>query len=186
MEVIAINFDGIEIVIRNDDPFGIVSVVQFSANLQATARLGACNEVNDHLVTDQGASTPVHGDEREQSVLDLVPFARAGWKVVHLNVQPGLLGEPTELKLPQTNAMAVAAPAIGSDDQLLGLRVALDAHVEPPTADSLHGECRGVVIGAYADPSLVSAQVVDPIRIGASKRFVDEVMNLDFHRLPAG
>ena len=42
------------------------------------------------------------------------------------------------------------------------------------------------MVGAYADPSLVSAQVVDLLRIGPSKVFVDEVMNLHFHRLPAG
>ena len=87
MEVIAINFDGIEIVIRNDDPFGIVSVVQFSANLQATARLGACNEVNDHLVTDQGkcpAAPPMRrtvqvlGEERSGSNSSMRLFGQVG------------------------------------------------------------------------------------------------------------
>ena len=96
-----VNFDGIEVLIRNDRLFGKVSVVDVSTNLQATVRLGAGNEINDHLMTNQWAAKPVHGDEREQPVLDLVPFAGAGWKDMDFNVQTDFLDESTELQFPQ-------------------------------------------------------------------------------------
>jgi hypothetical protein len=39
------------------------------------------------------------------------------------------------------------------------------------------------MIGAHTDPSLVGANVIDTIRIGASQFRIDEVMHLDFDRL---
>ena len=46
-------------------------------------------------------------------MFNLVPFARARQKAMHVNVHADFLSQPTELELPQTHAMAVAAPAIG-------------------------------------------------------------------------
>jgi len=48
-------------------------------------RVLCCYQLDDHLVTDQWATTPVHRDEREQAVLDLVPLARARREVAHTN-----------------------------------------------------------------------------------------------------
>src|SRR5659263_627761 len=77
--------------------------------------------------------------------------------------------------------MPIAATTVGGDDQLFGLWIALTPHAEPPTPDSLHGECRGVMICANAHPSLVSPDVINPVRISPSELLVNEVMNLDFY-----
>ena len=82
--------------------------------------------------------------------------------------------------------MPVTASSIGRDDQLFGLRVALTAHTEPPTPNGLHSKRRCVVVCTNAHPGLVSADVINPIRIGSAEFLVDEVVNFDFYRLPAG
>lgn len=71
---------------------------------------------------------PVHGDEREQTMLNLVPLAGVRREVADLNLQARLLGEPTQLKLPQVHPMFIAAATVGSndDEQLFGVRA------EPP------------------------------------------------------
>jgi len=102
------------------------------------------------------------------------------------NVQPRLLSEAAELQFPQAHTMTVTATAIGSNDQLFRFWVALDTHTEPPPPDGLHGESRGVMVGADAHPRLISADVVNPIRISASEFLVDKVVNLDLHGLAAG
>ena len=63
---------------------------------QAAARLGTGNEVDDHLMTDQRMCAPVHRDEREHAVLDLVPLARPRREMAHLNVQADLFCEATQ------------------------------------------------------------------------------------------
>ena len=105
MELVAIDLDRGEVCVRHDQALGIVSVVELGANPQAAARLGTGDEVDDDLMTDERASTPVHGDEREQTVLNLVPLAGARREVTDLNVQAGLLSESTQFEFPQAHAM---------------------------------------------------------------------------------
>src|SRR5450759_2341918 len=82
--------------------------------------------------------------------------------------------------------MPIAATAIGRNGQLLGLRVALFAHAQPPASNGLHGKCRGVMVSAHTYPSLISSNVVNPIRIGATEFLVNEIVNLYLVRLTAG
>src|SRR5204863_3134448 len=76
----------------------------------------------------------------------------------------GLVGEPLEFALPQPAAGAVAAAAIGGDDQAVGGAVARFADIVPPTADRVDGEGGRVVIDPDAHPSAIGADVVDPVR----------------------
>ena len=39
------------------------------------------NQVDNHFEAYQGAGSPVLGDEAEQPMFNLVPFAGSGWKV---------------------------------------------------------------------------------------------------------
>src|SRR2546423_15338730 len=52
----------------------------------------------------------------------------------------GLVGEPLEFALPQPAAGAVAAAAVGGDDQAVGGAVARFSDIVPPTADRGDGE----------------------------------------------
>src|SRR4051812_25235074 len=76
----------------------------------------------------------------------------------------GLVGEPLEFALPQPAAGAVAAAAVGGDDQAVGGAVARFADIVPPTADRVDGEGGRVVIDPDAHPSAIGADVVDPVR----------------------
>ena len=137
-------------------------------------------------MTDQRTPTPVHRNEREQAMFYLVPLAGARRKVANLNVQARLLRESTEFEFPQAHTVPVAAATVSGDDQLFGLWIPLAAHAQPPAPDGLYRECRRVVVGAYAHPGIVGTDVINPIGVGSTKFWIDEVVNLDLYRLSTG
>ena len=55
--------------------------------------LGGSDQIDDDTVADQRRGLPVHRDEREQPMLDLVPFARPRRQVVHDNVDAKFEGK---------------------------------------------------------------------------------------------
>ena len=56
-------------------------------------------------------------------------------------------------------------------------------HFPPPAPDAFHGEFRGVVIAAYADPAFIASNVVDSVWDGFSKLRVGKVVDVDLFRL---
>jgi hypothetical protein len=56
---------------------------------------------------------------------------------------------PGQFAFPQ----AVAAAAVGGDQQATGLRIAGAAHALPPAADRIDGEAGGIVVDADTHPS---------------------------------
>ena len=86
-------------------------------------------------------------------MLDLVPLARARREVADRDLQARLVGEFLQFHLPEPDPIAVAPPAVGTDQQPLRLGVRLLTHREPPLADALDGEAGRVVIDADVDPS---------------------------------
>ena len=100
MEYVWLDRDGRKVGVTHDQADGVGVGVERGAHLQAAARPEARDELDDHLVADQGPPTPVHGDEREQAMLDLVPLARAGREVRHPDAQTGFLGQAAQLELP--------------------------------------------------------------------------------------
>lgn len=71
MEFVAIDLDCCEVLIGDDHAFRIVGVVEFGANLQAAARLGAGDEVDDDLMTTSGRprQSMVMNENRRCSIL---------------------------------------------------------------------------------------------------------------------
>ena len=61
------------------------------------------------------------------------------------------------------NAGAVAAAAIGRDQEAIRIGIADLAEPPPPATDALDGECRRIGIDADIEPALVGGDVVDPI-----------------------
>ena len=65
--------------------------IEIASHGQACFR-GCCgDEVDNHLVADQRLAPPVLTNKREQSVFDLVPFARARREVTNRNCESGFL-----------------------------------------------------------------------------------------------
>jgi len=56
-------------------------------------------------------------------MLDLVPFARAGWQVAHRNPQACLVGQFLQLHFPQAHSGSIAAAGVGRDEQLTGVGI---------------------------------------------------------------
>ena len=62
--------------------------IEFGMDLQPFGSGGGGDEIDDDLEADQRLATPVLADETEQPMLDLVPLARARWKVTDGDPQP--------------------------------------------------------------------------------------------------
>src|SRR5271157_1628278 len=99
-------------------------------------------------------------------MLDLVPFAGAGWKMTDRNAQGGLIGEFLQFQFPESQAPAVAATAVGSDQNRLRLRINASALRAPPTPNGGHRKGTGVVIGSHIDKAGIAANVIDPVWVG--------------------
>ena len=117
MERVGIDLDGGEVGIRYDQALGIVAL-SISARTFKPLRvlvLAMRLTITSWLIS---GATPVHGDEGEQPVLDLVPLAGARREVADREC-PGPSRRPAaQFELPQPHAIAVAAAAVGGDHQL--------------------------------------------------------------------
>jgi hypothetical protein len=76
------------------------------------------------------------GDEREETMLDLVPFAGAGRQIANGDVNVEFGGESLEFELPQAHAQAVDAAAVSGDHQSPGVEIALAPHGQPPAGSN--------------------------------------------------
>ena len=64
----------------------------------------------------------------------------AGRVMTHGDGEPGVVGESLQLPLPQAGPGAVAAAAIGGDQQVVRAAIYRASHLLPPTANGVHGE----------------------------------------------
>src|SRR5262245_27471064 len=97
-------------------------------------------------------------------MLYLVPLACAGREVAHRQFQADPIGQVLQHDFPQVCAVAVAAPAVGGDEQFGGAGEALGPHFLPPATNAGGREVRGVMIDTYADPTLVVGNVLERTR----------------------
>ncbi len=73
--------DSCHLFVRDLLAFRILPFVEFASDQEAPFCSSRGDQVHDHRQTDQGTPTPVRADVGKQPVLDLVPLARAEWKV---------------------------------------------------------------------------------------------------------
>jgi hypothetical protein len=76
---------------------------------------------------------------------------------------PGLIGKPLQLGLPWSNPHAIAAAAIGPDQELFGSRIAGLPRFLPPATDALHRERGGIMSDTEIDPTGIGSNVVDTV-----------------------
>src|SRR5215217_7696823 len=91
VECVPPKIDLLHLLLRDLDPRGIDTPVQFTGDLQTRLGRRCGDEVDDRLVTHQRLASPVLADEREEPMLDLVPLARPRWEVAHRDLQPRLI-----------------------------------------------------------------------------------------------
>src|SRR6516165_2063799 len=99
-------------------------------------------------------------------MLDLVPLARARWKMTHFQPYLQLVRQALQRHFPQAAAVTIAATAVGRDHQFPGARKTPAAHIFIPTPDAVGCEVGGVVINADTHPALVVGYIVDAVGNG--------------------
>src|SRR5437588_42954 len=114
--------------------------VESAAHSEAGFGGSSRDQLDDDAITDEWLGTPVLADETEEAVLDFVPLAGAGRQVADHDVDAELVGQLLQFAFPQPHPRAVAAAAIGGDQQPGGVGVTRPPEVEPPLADAVHRE----------------------------------------------
>ena len=93
-----LEFEGFHLWCRNFDSAFVCLTIQICPSLRPG------NEIDGGAIVRQRLTSPVHRDEGEQAMLDLVPLARAGRKVTHRNRQSLFRCEGLQLSLPPLSA----------------------------------------------------------------------------------
>ena len=104
----------IQLLVGDFDGRFVVVGVQGGLDDQAGPSGGAGNETDDGLMTYQRPTSPVLGNEAEESVFDLVPLAGARGKVAHGEREAAFACQCLEFALPQAYAITIAPATIGS------------------------------------------------------------------------
>src|SRR6185295_3537418 len=99
---------------------------------EPASRRRVADEADDGLERSKRLASPIDRDEREESVLDLVPLA-GPWRIVaDVDDQLKLVGESLQLGFPHARAVPVAASGIGGDEELASPGIARRTHSQPP------------------------------------------------------
>src|SRR6201996_8531613 len=146
---------------------------------QALLGRGAGDQLDDDLMGQQGLATPVLRDEGEQAMLDAVPFAGARRQMRHGDGQTRLIGQGLQLGLPQAHPRAVAAAAIGGDQNPLSGGVARLSEFPPPAPDAFHREGGRIAGDAEVDPAGIGGDVVDTVGRHLAQFGKHEIMHPD-------
>src|SRR3954447_17403808 len=178
VEAVANEVEGLHLRIGNRDASWIFSRIELAANAQPGLGGGGADEIDHDTVADQRRGAPVHADEGEQAMLDLVPLAGAGRQVVDFDGDAQFVSKRLQFAFPQPHAHAVAATTISGDDQTVRIRIALAADVLPPATDRLHREGGGIVVNPDTDPAVVRGQIIHAIGDRPAERLAEEVIDL--------
>jgi len=157
--------------------------IDLAANLEPLGGRGADDQLDNHLMADQGLATPVLCDVGEQTVLDAVPLGGAGRMVGDCHCQARLIGETLKFALPQPDSCAVGAAAIRGDGQAIRAWIAGLTQFLLPATDAFHREGRGIGINPDTDPAVIGRDVVHPIGSDLAKFRDLEVMHPHGFRL---
>ena len=116
-------------------------------------------------------------------MLDFVSFACPGREVAGRDPQPQFRSKFLQFNLPQSNAISVASPAIGANQQVSRPGIDLFAHAKPPASNTGRGEGGRIVIGPDVDPTHVLADIINTIWNNFGRFWGSKVMNLHLFRL---
>ena len=126
----------------------------------------------------QRPPSPVNADEREETVLDLVPLAGAGWVVADGDRKRDLITQLLQTNLPCPESRTIAATIVRADQKALRSRIRGASIHFPPAADALDRELGRVVADANIDDRAITAEVVRPVRDPLAFAQVGEVVGV--------
>ena len=118
-------------------------------------------------------------------MFDFVPLARSRREMADRNGQPRVIRQLLQFQFPEPQPGAIAATAIGRDEQLPRLGIQLAAFRSPPTANRRDGESPGVVVGPHVHESRVTVHVIGPPRhLAYNSPFVPGFLKIGEVQLP--
>ena len=83
------------------DAGAIPALVQLRAHAQPRRGAGVANQIDDRFELPERAAPPVRRDVTEEPMLDLVPLARARWKVTDGDAQLKGIGQALQFGVPR-------------------------------------------------------------------------------------
>jgi hypothetical protein len=175
--------DSLHFLICNLSPSGVFASIEAAGDLQSFRRGSLGDEIDDGFIVSQWLPTPIRRDEGKESVLDFVPFARAGWKMTDGKGEARFIREILQFQLPKAQPGSIAPTAVGGNHDHSRARVQASSFVAPPSANRCHGKSPGVVVGSYIDKADIASHIVDAIGIGAGNFRGGKVVPLDLDRL---
>src|SRR5215831_9158784 len=159
-------------------------LIQLGLDGEARIGRGMTNYIDDYLVINQRPPPPILGNMTKHPMLDLIPLTGPRRKVPDVDRQPDRIGELLEFDLPQPIATGIAPPAIGRDEDRVGLRIRHLAHMPPPAPDGFHRKLSGVMIDPHTDPTAIVRGIVHPIGTNLAQLLVRKIVAPDAFRLP--
>jgi hypothetical protein len=108
----SLEVNGGHLVVGNRLAIGIAPPIDFRSDAKARPTVRRGNQADNGGETHERRAAPVHGDVREEAMLDFVPLARARWEVTHRDGQSGPIGELLQFPLPETDARPIAAAGV--------------------------------------------------------------------------
>ena len=88
MECIPNNIDRAHLGVRHFGALLISRLILLTPHGQARVGRRGSDQRDDHGITDQRLTAPVHRDEREQTMFDFVPLAGARRQMVYHDIDP--------------------------------------------------------------------------------------------------
>ena len=134
-------------------------------------------------MTFQRYALPVARDVAEQTMFDLVPLAGSGRIVAQLDLQTCFICELLQGPSPESSSRAVAAPAVGRNQQSLGCRVSLLPHPLPPPINRRNGKLGRIVTDTDRNARFVQSNVVNAVKNRLAEFPIWKVVGCDFRGL---
>ena len=145
---------------------------------------GMTHYIDDHLVPNQRPPPPMLGNMTKHPMFDLIPLPGPRRKVPDVERDTELIGELLAFSLPQPIATGIAPPAIGRDEDRVGLRIRPLAYLPPPAPDGCNRTLGGVVIDPHTAPAAIVRWIVHPIGTNLAPLLVRKIVGTYAFRLP--
>src|ERR1019366_4842602 len=146
------------------------------------------NQLKNHLQRREGFGSPVDGNERKESMFDLVPFAGSRRIMNHGDRELLFIGEVLKLFLPETISCPIGATPISRDQYLLFAWIECFTRLLPPSPDAFHRELSGIMIDPDVDEATLVDQIINAIghrfAVSERKKVVDIHAGILSFRLP--
>src|SRR2546426_1268112 len=163
MKRMAAELDVAQSLIFDGEALGIRPRVEHGLHAEPGPGLGGADEIDDGFIVHQWSAAPVQADEREEAMLDLVPLARPRRVVTDRDRHRDLIGERLQAELPGAQFWAVAAAAVGADQESPRGSIEAPAVQSPPAANTLDRKLGGVVADADIHHGPVPRNVIGAV-----------------------